>query len=707
MLKKLKVDSYFTKLVALFISIIIISMVIMGLLLNRSLQQFRKNCSINIQNARNAMDLLVADMNLNANSMLDSADFSTNKIVTKYGSFLAIARTLTHYVSCTDLVCNAFYINSDTQTVYSTTKPYLFEEFSLFNNGYNILPTDYADFFLRDQSSFWIGARKMTSDEPPVITYVVTYTLHADTPEYALVMHVDTIKLQSLLDNYLPTPHAMIMMLDSDKNELYTVGPTPDDGLLSAFSALGYSNAIPQKMTDHNQTYEVYANESEESAISYVLVVPQNDVWSAIRIDQILVVPLSIIMILATFFLWMVFRYANSAKRQMPGRIALKMYNGCYVDEKELLDDLRQMGVIKPQEWFQAFAFKIVDGTQAHVGASLAIIKGSYKQLENEKILFFSNAIEDTLFFVLNARQDKVSHGAELMMQLKADISQKLQENVALGIGTPVKITQIARTVNEAKIALNHRFVKGENAVIHFETLECPVSNPAYPSDKIKQYYNALLMRQKEPVELSLNNLMSVISSSNNLFFSTCIMYDIVNTTFKAIEELKCPKYIFDNIALQNISSFSSVQEIKCALDTLIQDVFLAFREEDTDLREEISGDRSVQFQRIKEYIQQHFSEADFSVKAIAAEFDMSVSNLSHFFKKQQSENISDYILQLRIHKSKQLIRMTDQTFQDISLACGYANISTFLRQFKQSEQMTPSQYRAIHRKTPMQTIEE
>ena len=185
------------------------------------------------------------------------------------------------------------------------------------------------------------------------------------------------------------------------------------------------------------------------------------------------------------------------------------------------------------------------------------------------------------------------------------------------------------------------------------------------------------------------------------------IRFRIVNTTFKAIEELKCPKYIFDNIALQNISSFSSVQEIKCALDTLIQDVFLAFREEDADLREEISGDRSVQFQRIKEYIQQHFSEADFSVKAIAAEFDMSVSNLSHFFKKQQSENISDYILQLRIHKSKQLIRMTDQTFQDISLACGYANISTFLRQFKQSEQMTPSQYRAIHRKTPMQTIEE
>lgn len=67
---------------------------------------------------------------------------------------------------------------------------------------------------------------------------------------------------------------------------------------------------------------------------------------------------------------------------------------------------------------------------------------------------------------------------------------------------------------------------------------------------------------------------------------------------------------------------------------------------------------------------------------------------MSYLFKKEMGENFSDYVWALRLGKAKELLLNTDMSIDDISLAVGYVNTSSFRRKFKQTTGMTPSQLR-------------
>lgn len=103
--------------------------------------------------------------------------------------------------------------------------------------------------------------------------------------------------------------------------------------------------------------------------------------------------------------------------------------------------------------------------------------------------------------------------------------------------------------------------------------------------------------------------------------------------------------------------------------------------------------------QEILEFVNQHFYEESLSVKMVAGHFGMTVSNLSHYFKKYTNETISEYIALLRFNKAKELLRDTDIVLSEICLQCGYLHLSTFMRQFKAREGCTPSVYRSQYRK--------
>ena len=67
---------------------------------------------------------------------------------------------------------------------------------------------------------------------------------------------------------------------------------------------------------------------------------------------------------------------------------------------------------------------------------------------------------------------------------------------------------------------------------------------------------------------------------------------------------------------------------------------------------------------------------------------------MSYLFKKEIGENFSDYVRALRLEKARALLLTTDMAIDDISLAVGYANTSSFRRKFKQTTGMTPASHK-------------
>ena len=78
----------------------------------------------------------------------------------------------------------------------------------------------------------------------------------------------------------------------------------------------------------------------------------------------------------------------------------------------------------------------------------------------------------------------------------------------------------------------------------------------------------------------------------------------------------------------------------------------------------------------------------------IAAELHVNPSYFSALFSQEMKRPFTDYILELRINKAKELLRNTNMDILDISSAVGFENQSYFTKIFRTHTGLTPRQYR-------------
>ncbi|MDH6368808.1 AraC-like DNA-binding protein [Paenibacillus sp. PastF-3] len=77
-----------------------------------------------------------------------------------------------------------------------------------------------------------------------------------------------------------------------------------------------------------------------------------------------------------------------------------------------------------------------------------------------------------------------------------------------------------------------------------------------------------------------------------------------------------------------------------------------------------------------------------------ARQANMSLFYFSRFFKNLSGMSYIAYLSNIRVNQAEQLLLTTDKTILDIALECGFTNIRTFNRVFKQIKQRTPSELR-------------
>jgi AraC-like DNA-binding protein len=85
-------------------------------------------------------------------------------------------------------------------------------------------------------------------------------------------------------------------------------------------------------------------------------------------------------------------------------------------------------------------------------------------------------------------------------------------------------------------------------------------------------------------------------------------------------------------------------------------------------------------------------------VNALAAEYSMSRSHFSHFFRTQTGLTPAHYAVEVRIHEAARLLRETSSPLKSIASACGFANANHFSKVFRRHQHTSPPAYRRAMR---------
>jgi len=95
----------------------------------------------------------------------------------------------------------------------------------------------------------------------------------------------------------------------------------------------------------------------------------------------------------------------------------------------------------------------------------------------------------------------------------------------------------------------------------------------------------------------------------------------------------------------------------------------------------------------IKEYLQVHYQQ-EITLQEIADRFYLSREYISRKFKHEFKKTITDYLMEIRIEKAKQLLETSNLRIYEIAHYVGYQNEKYFSKVFKKLIGLTPNEYR-------------
>lgn len=112
-----------------------------------------------------------------------------------------------------------------------------------------------------------------------------------------------------------------------------------------------------------------------------------------------------------------------------------------------------------------------------------------------------------------------------------------------------------------------------------------------------------------------------------------------------------------------------------------------------TPLMELLSQQNRRADERIADYIDANFAQP-LTLSVIAQKLYLSPSYVAHIFRQKRKMTVTDYIMQVRIRRARELLRSTELPISNIAINTGFLAPNYFTRVFRRLVGTTPSEYR-------------
>ena len=178
--------------------------------------------------------------------------------------------------------------------------------------------------------------------------------------------------------------------------------------------------------------------------------------------------------------------------------------------------------------------------------------------------------------------------------------------------------------------------------------------------------------------------------AENNLpnFFVHCLFIDILSIVISCMNQYNIDFQLYNNLYYETLyfCRSCSYQEKATVIIANIRSLLSLYERESTN---------KVSPSRIRLIMEESYSNPNFSIASMADSFQVSIAYMSYLVQKEIGYNFSDYLWSLRLKKAQELLLTTQYSIDEISIAVGYLNPSSFRRKFKQELGITPNQFRS------------
>ncbi|MFH5181369.1 AraC family transcriptional regulator [Paenibacillus sp. TAB 01] len=272
-----------------------------------------------------------------------------------------------------------------------------------------------------------------------------------------------------------------------------------------------------------------------------------------------------------------------------------------------------------------------------------------------------------------------------------AVITKLLGVHVAVGVSRlNHQLKALPEALEEVKQCLHFRTVGDHGQILSAEDFIPNVSeHPDYPFHIEKEFILALQMRaEEEAVEKWTEFLQVLKQDAGKAFMIQQHMAQLLGSVNRAMMQLGVTHAsVTQGINLyEQLFNLKEIDEINKWFMTKVIRPFMK------TLSEKQGIEMKQTINKVKDIIDQEYMK-DISLEYLSDKIGMLPKRLSAVFLQVTHQNFIDYVTEVRLDKSKQLLRDTDLKVTEIAIRVGYQP-SYFNKIFKKFEGMTPGEYR-------------
>ena len=307
---------------------------------------------------------------------------------------------------------------------------------------------------------------------------------------------------------------------------------------------------------------------------------------------------------------------------------------------------------------------------------------------DNKGTYIATDTVDGNLCVLINSDSNE-GYIAEKILDMVSYINTNYRQNAFASVGRGTDKKKIYQSYKTALTSGEYHYFKPMDNVITYKDIEGREKSGLYIDEScIAVYENALESTDGVKAEETLGKILELMVSGN-YSAQTCNDY-LLRLMFAFSRYIKKENIEQDGMKSDDIrEQILQIADVYQFITMLSNYTKMAFSKEEN--RAEDVNIHMVS--AIKNYCSSHLGE-DLSLTVISRVVYVSARHANKIFKQETGMNITEYVLNARLEKAKELLVTTNKKVEEISELVGFNTPHYFIKKFKEKNNTTPNMYR-------------